>query len=149
MSPTPIHRLARRKRALILLLIGSVFVIQGWVQYDQASMISKSPLAQLSYAAHLDVMPLKAWGVVFMLVGALAGVCGFVRRLPAWIGFAMLQLLSLFWGGLFAASYFQNGYGRAWIGLLNYTIIAGVLAIIADWEDPPPRRLRDMTAGQT
>lgn len=132
-----LHRIGRRKRALVLLLFGFIFAVNGWVQYDQADQVSKSPMARQSYAAHIDVMPLKVWAVVFIVVGATSAVAGFVRQLPAWLGFAGIQALSTFWGLLFAASYFQTHYGRAWIGLLNYATIAGVLAIIADWEDPP------------
>lgn len=121
----------------MLLLLGSIFVINGWVLYDTADLLDQSPLARRSYAAHLDVMPVEVWAVLFILVGATSAVAGFVGKLPAWIGFAGLQALSSFWGLLFVASYFQSEYGRAWLGAIQWAMVTGVLAIIADWEDPP------------
>lgn len=132
-----LRRIGRRKRALVLLLLGCIFVVNGWVLYDTADLMEKSPIARQSYAAHLDVLPAKVWACLFVVVGATSAVAGFVGRLPAWIGFAGLQALASFWGLLFIASYFQTNYGRAWLGLLQWAMVAGVLAIIAGWEDPP------------
>jgi hypothetical protein len=124
---------------MVLLLLGGVFILTGWVQLDTAGVIKNYPAARRSYAAHLDVMPMQSWGWVFIVVGVAAGFGGVAGRVPAWLGFALLQALSLFWGLLFVASYYQTGYGRCWIGLLQWAMVAGLLAIIADWEDPPVR----------
>lgn len=135
--------LARRKRASILLLLGIIFVINGWVIIDTADQLARSPIAQQSYAAHLDVFGMTAWGWIFAVVGSTSAIAGLVPRLPAWVGFAGLQLLATFWGLLFIASYAQTGYGRAWLGALQWGAIVGILVIISDWDDPPPHRYEE------
>lgn len=132
-----LRRIGRRKRALVLLLLGAIFTVNGWVLYDTANLVAQSEIARRSYAAHLDVMPMRAWACLFIGVGITSAVAGFVSRLPAWVGFAGLQALGSFWGLLFVASYFQTDYGRAWLGAIQWAMVTGVLAIIADWEDPP------------
>lgn len=134
-----LRQLARRKRASVLLVIGFIYAVQGWVMYDTAGTIKASPVAIQSYAAHDDVMPLDAWGWVFIVVGVTASISGFVARLPAWIGFAGLQLLALAWGLLFVASYFQTDYTRALVGLTQWALVAALLAITSGWEDPPAK----------
>jgi len=135
---TRLARVGRRKRASVLLLLGVIFTVSGYVMWDTAPDLARSPLAAQAYAAHTDVMPLRAWAGVFVFVGATSAVAAFVPRLPAWVGFSGLQALASFWGLLFIASYAQTGYGRAWVACLQWAAIVGVLVIIADWEDPPP-----------
>lgn len=132
-------QLARRKRASVLLVVGFIFAVNGWVMFDTADVVKRSPLAMQSYAAHDDVMPLEAWGWVFIIVGCTAAIAGFVARLPAWLGFAGLQLLAVAWGLLFVASYFQTDYTRALIGLTQWALVAALLSITAGWEDPPAK----------
>lgn len=132
-----LRRLSRRKRASVLLLLGVIFVINGYVLYDTADTLGRAPTARLAYAAHLDVAGIRVWAWLFIVIGATSAVAGWFHRLPAWLGFAGLQGLSAAWGLLFVASYAQNGYGRSWLGFLQWAAVAGVLAIIAGWEDPP------------
>lgn len=134
-----VRQLARRKRASVLLVVGFIFAVNGWVMYDTAGVIKIAPTAMKSYAAHDDVMPLEAWGWVFIVVGVTSAIAGFVARLPAWIGFAGLQLLATFWGLLFVASYLQTDYTRALIGLTQWALVAALLAITSGWEDPPAK----------
>ena len=136
MSPTLRRRVARQKRATVLAFLGVIFFISGWVQHDTASVVAKSPIAQQSFHAHLRIAPLEAWSWWFMVMGAGAFVLAFIPKIR-WAGFALLQMLSLFWGLLYIASYFETGYGRAWTGFLLWGAISGLLAIMADWDDPP------------
>lgn len=136
------RQLARRKRASVLLVVGVIFAINGWVMWDTADLIARAPTVSKSYAAHDDVMPLATWGWVFIVVGTTSAVAGFVARLPAWIGFAGLQLLATFWGLLFVASYLQTDYSRALIGLTQWALVAALLAITSGWEDPPAHPVR-------
>lgn len=106
---------------------------------DTADQVTRSPAALQSYSAHRDVMPLDTWGLVFIAVGAVSAIAGFMPRLPAWVGFAGLQMLSTFWGLLFVASWHQTDYTRALIGCTQWAMVTALLAIIADWEDPPPQ----------
>lgn len=133
-----LQQLGRRKRASVLLVVGFIFAVNGWVMTDTADAIRASPIALQSYSAHMDVMPLQAWGAVFIAVGSVSAVTGFVNRLPAWAGFAALQLLATFWGLLFVASYVQTDYTRALVGLTQWAMVTALLVIIADWEDPAP-----------
>lgn len=135
------QQLGRRKRASVLLVVGFIFAVNGWVMADTADLIQSSPAAMRSYAAHDDVMPLVTWGWVFIIVGATSAVAGFVARLPAWVGFGGLQLLATFWGLLFVASYFQTDYARALIGFTQWGLVAALLAITSGWEDPPAHPL--------
>ena len=82
-------------------------------------------------------MPLESWGWVFMVVGLIGGMSGFATKIPAWVGFAILQALSTLWALLFIASWADTGYGRAWISGLTWMLVSGLLFIISDWEDPP------------
>lgn len=132
--------LARRKRASVLLLLGVIFLINGWVIIDTAARVGRTKLTSRIYSAHLDVASMTVWGWVFLGVGALAVIAALVPRLPAWIGFAGLQALATAWALLYAASYFQAHYGRTWLGVLQWGAIAGVLIIISDWDDPPAHR---------
>lgn len=134
------QQLARRKRASVLLVVGFIMAVNGWVMADTADALRSSPIAMQVYSAHRDVMSLESWGAVFIIVGSVSAVAGFVNRLPAWFGFAALQLLSTFWGLLFIASYFQSGYTRALVGMTQWAMVTALLAIIANWEDPPPPR---------
>lgn len=138
--------LARRKRASVLLLLGVIFVINGWVMVDTADQLRRSPIAQQSYAAHLDVVGMTTWGWAFAVIGAASAISGLFTRLPAWVGFGGLQLLASLWGLLFIASYAQTHYGRAWLGALQWGAIVGILVIISDWDDPPPRRFEEVNA---
>lgn len=132
----PPPRWQRRKRAAVLLTLGGIYVLTGWALFDTAAL-TRAPGVAPAYAAHLDVMGMQAWGCVFAASGLLAMASVWRRGLVEWAGFAVLQLLALFWGMLFMASYLQTGYGRAWIGLLQWVALAALLVIISDWEDPP------------
>lgn len=137
----------RRKRAEVLLLLGVIFVINGYVIADTASTIGRSPIAAQSYRAHLDVMPMHAWGLLMIVVGFASATAALFRGLPAWLGYAGLQLFATTWAGLFVVSYASTGYGRAWLGALQWAAIVGILVIVSDWEDPPAVRLDHLDGG--
>lgn len=130
-------KLTRHKRASVLVLFGCVYALTGWVQQDTAPQFKASPMARLSYRAQTDVMPLEAWGWVFVAVGIAGIAFALLGPWPQWAGFGVLQGLSLFWGSLFIASWWETGYSRAGIGALTWLLVSGVLFIVADWEDPP------------
>lgn len=131
------HTLARRKRALVLLLLGVIFMLTGFVLSTTTAAVTVMP----AYAAHVDVLPWRVWAWLFFGVGLFAAVVSVLAGERAWLAYGALMLLSSFWGLLFVASAVQTGYGRAWLGTLQWLAVSGVLAIISDWEDPPAQRV--------
>ncbi len=122
-----------------MLLLGSMFVLIGVTILQTRDEMTGSPFARRAYEAHLDLMPLGVWGSLFIACGAVALGSAFIRQ-HTWWGFTALMAVSSLWGLEFVASWMQNGYGRAWLGALQWAIVVGVLLIIVGWEDPPARR---------
>lgn len=131
----------RSRRAVVLLLFGTVFVIIGCSYIGLQREITASPIAAQSYAAHLKLMPLDAWGWLFIACGA-AGIGGGLTGYHT-AGFTALMLISSWWGAEFLASWASTGYNRAVLGALTWLLVVGVLAVIVGWRDPPRPLLYD------
>lgn len=122
------------KRSLVLIMFGVTFTLIGWSYLGQSAQIERSPAASLAYRAHLNMMPLDAWGWLFMACGLTAVACGLTHTHI--VGFTALMAVAGWWGLEFVASWVINGYTRALIGALTWILLVGLLLVIASWPDP-------------
>lgn len=114
----------------MLLLFGLVYILTGIAQ-----ILTESNAAVRSYKAHTDLLPLTAWGWVFVGTGLLALAATFTRLQRA-VGFGALVVMSLAWSLEFFVTWLSTGYGRAIVGGLSWGCLAGVLWLCAGWADP-------------
>lgn len=125
------------RRSAVLLLFGFVFVIVGLTYLGQSSEITRSQASSASYRAHLQLMPLDAWACLFIGAGGLSFVAGLTAHHT--LGFTVLMAMCSWWGLEFIASWLSTGYVRAVLGALVWLLLAGILAVIVGWRDPPPK----------
>lgn len=124
------------RRSIVEILFGATFILIGSSYLGQAEQINKSPIAQLAYRAHLQMMSIDAWGWLFIACGATAVLSGLTYRHV--LGFTALMGISGWWGLEFIASWVSTGYDRAIIGALTWLLLVGLLLVIAGWPDPRP-----------
>jgi hypothetical protein len=137
-----LRRAVRSRRSLVLLVFGILFVLIGFSYLGQAAEITASPAAQLSYKAHLWLMPLDVWSWLFIGAGAAGVVGGLTMRHP--LGFTALMVMATWWGLEFIGSWIVTGYDRAVIGALVWIALTAALLIIVGWPDPTEVRIVDL-----
>lgn len=124
------HRVGRRGQAL--LVFGFVDFVIGYSLIDPTSRAQASAL--LTYRAMREVLPLAAWGWVWVAVGAVCVAQAFARRDA--LGFGAAIGIKVVWTLGFLASWLVYGADRAWIGATMWAVIGRLVVIIAGWPEP-------------
>lgn len=136
------RRVARRlgralgRRGAILLSYGTV-----WSLYGYAQVTSPAP-DQRGLALATQMLPLTAWGWMWVTAGLLAIAAAFMPQGADWFGFVGLALIVLPWVISYLATWLLGDFPRGWVAAAVWTVIAVPVIVVAGWREPPrPKRV--------
>lgn len=83
------------------------------------------------------LLPWQAWGIIWMVTGAVCASGIFARRDR--LQFTAAAGLKAAWGCLFADIWIEQHYPRGWVSVVVWLAFAATVLIISGWpEEPPP-----------
>jgi hypothetical protein len=122
------RRVGRRGSAL--LFFATLDFIYGWSLFDPDS----SALAHPGYRWLASVLPLAAWGAVWLFVGALCLIGAFVHEDSiAWVAAMSIKVM---WGVLWFLGWSLAGVDRGWVSAAVWLPMAALVALLAGWPEP-------------
>lgn len=119
------------RRGAILLSYGAV-----WALYGYAQIASPQP-DQRGLQPALELMPLDAWGWLWVLTGLGAVVSAWLPQGRDWIAFLLLPLMVLPWMASYLIAWLAGDFPRGWVATLVWGVIAVPLLVVAGWREPP------------
>jgi hypothetical protein len=122
-------RIGRRGAALFVL--GFVFIMRGFGYIADPPLPRDTEIG--SHVVLAQIMPISAWGVVWMFVGLLAVVQAFAVR-KDWHAFAAVHGISLAWAVGMGLAYLELG-GNRWVSPATWFLIVAWVQIIAGWPE--------------
>ena len=136
------RRVARRlgralgRRGAILLCYGVVWAIIGYGQIT-------APQPDLrGLRLLLQIMPLAAWGWLWVASGLIAVVSAWLPQGRDWPGFLALPLMVLPWAASYLLAWILGDFPRGWVAAVVWGAIAAPVLVVAGWREPPrPKRL--------
>jgi hypothetical protein len=125
------HALLARigRRGTVLLLFGVTDWFLAWGLWDP----EQQPPRASAYRGALAVAPFRFWAVTWAAVGVVCAVYAF-RRID-WPGFSAAVSIKLIWAGCFAWSYFHYAMPRAWVGAVQWGLVAGLVYVCSGWRE--------------
>lgn len=136
------RRAARRlgralgRRGAILLSYGTV-----WALFGYGLLVSPLP-QQPGLTLALQLLPLKAWGWLWIATGLIAVAAAWAPQGVDWPGFLSLPLIVLPWMTSYLVSWVQGDFPRGWIASAVWAAIAVPVLVVAGWREPVrPKRL--------
>lgn len=130
------HRVARQvgHRGALLTLLGVIALLYG------VSLITTPPVPHPpGLRLLLGLMGLHGWGATLTAAGVIAVLCAPLRQGRDWPGFAALVLVWLPWSLSYLVSWWPGHENpRGWVSCLIFAALAGVPAVGANWDEPPP-----------
>ncbi|MFD0405632.1 hypothetical protein [Kitasatospora sp. NPDC127116] len=135
---TAVHRAARRlgRRGAVLTFKGIMAAIYGY------SLLVQPPQDTRGIRLLLDLMPLHAWGWVWIGAGLLAIGCAWRQPGRDWLGYPAICLVVAPWALGSLASWWLYDNPRGWASAVVWGAFGGVAAIAAEWPEPPHNRWR-------
>ncbi len=128
-----VNRIGRRGAAL--LFFGLLDLVYGysliWPGVSDLSLLSPN----LKFLASLA--PLMMWGVLWIIPGILAVVCAFLKE-DRW-GFTGVIAVKMMWGVIYLAAAVTGQVDRAYVSATLWLCVAGFVAVISTWPEPPPQ----------
>lgn len=127
-----VHRLWRMlgRRGAILLSYGTVWTLYGYGQIT-------SPLpSQPGLRAVEELMPLDAWGWLWVVTGLTAVVASWLPQGRDWLGFLALPLMVLPWMASYALAWAGGDFSRGWIAVSVWGALAVPVLVVAGWSEP-------------
>lgn len=132
------RRLARQlgRRGAILLCYGDVWAIIGYGQIT-------APQPDLrGLRLLLQMMPLAAWGWLWIAAGLIAIVSAWLPQGRDWPGFLALPLMVLPWAVSYLLAWILGDFPRGWVAAVVWGAIAAPVLVVAGWREPPrPKRV--------
>ena len=131
------RRVARRlgralgRRGAILLCYGTV-----WALYGYAQIVSPQP-DQRGLTAALELMPLDAWGALWVAIGIVALVSAWLPQGRDWVAFLLLPLMVVPWIVSYLIAWIVGDFPRGWVATLVWAAIAVPVWVVAGWREPP------------
>ncbi|MFD4547308.1 hypothetical protein [Streptomyces sp. NPDC058466] len=133
-----VRRLSKRlgRRGAILLCYGAVWSIIGYGQIT-------APAPDLrGLRLLLQMMPLYAWGWIWVVSGLIAIVSAWLPPEKDWPGFLALPLMVLPWTVSYLLAWILGDYPRGWLASVVWGAIAAPVLVVAGWREPPrPKRV--------
>lgn len=134
-----VRRLGRAlgRRGTILGAYGTVWAIIGWGQ------IAAPQPDQRGLTLLLQLMPLQAWGCLWIAAGLVAIVCAFLPQGVDVPGFVALMLIVLPWMLGYLVSWWPLGvFPRGWLAAVVWFAITVPVGVVVGWrESPRPKRV--------
>src|SRR4051812_46706591 len=136
-----VRRLSRLlgRRGAILLSYGVVWAIIGYGQIT-------SPAPDLrGLRLLLQMMPLDAWGWIWVTSGLIAIISAWLPQERDWPGFLALPLMVLPWAVSYLLAWIIGDFPRGWVAAVVWGAIAAPVLVTAGWREPPrPKRLESI-----
>lgn len=135
-----VRRAARRltarlgRRGALLAMKGTIATLYGYGQIIQP-VPDRRGLHML-----LVLMPLRAWGWVWIVAGLTALVCAWLPPRVDWPGYLAVWAITAAWAMSNLVSWWPLGENpRGWIAALVFGAFGAVCLIAIGWQEPPPR----------
>ena len=132
-------RIGRRGRSL--LFFGFLYTVMGQSYYTAPINQEKTPAAYDGLWAHLQVMPLSHWGVLWMVIGVACLVGAFYKRIED-ISFGLTASLMTMWAAGFGFNYILGHGYRSYIAFAIYGAFAAFILLISGWPEEGDRHRR-------
>ncbi|HEX5596100.1 MAG TPA: hypothetical protein VFX61_08830 [Micromonosporaceae bacterium] len=131
-----VRRLTRRlgRRGALLTLKGTIAVLYGYGQIVQ-------PLPN-PRGLHLllKLMPIDAWGGVWIAAGVTALVCAWLPPRRDWPGFLAVWLIGSAWAMAYLVAWWPlDEYPRGWVPAAIFGAFGFVCLVAIGWDEPPER----------
>lgn len=124
------------RRGTILGAYGTVWMLIGYGQ------IAEPQPDQRGLTLLLGLMPLWAWGCLWITAGLVAVVCAWLPQGVDVAGFVALMAIVLPWMLGYLVSWWPMGvFPRGWVAAVVWFAITVPVGVVAGWrEAPPPKR---------
>lgn len=119
-----------------MLFFGLLDAVYAFSLFNPEASVRAS--AQLSFIQ--DVAPLSVWAAMWAFGAVICLACAF-RDKDRW-GFTVAMLIKVMWGALYVHGALA-GVERAYLGAVIWLCLAGWVAVIASWPEPPELRAED------
>lgn len=118
------------RRGEFLLFLVLLDVLYGF------SLLRPAPDATRSATVRflVEVMPLPAWGCLWLAVGVICLVGAFTHGDR--YAYACAAALKILWGSMFAIGWAAGVVERGWVGAVIWLVFAGWVMRIASWPEP-------------
>lgn len=127
-----LHAVGRRGAALLFFAL--LDMIYSYSLFNPAPEYRTNP----SFKFFQDLLPLPAWGTLWGVVGLICLFNAF--RSSDKVGFAAAIGIKVMWGLVYVVGAFY-GLPRAYVSATIWLCLAGWVAIISTWPEPPPLKL--------
>lgn len=118
------------RRGAVLTLKGLMCALYGY------SLVVQPPVDTRGIRLLLDLMPVQAWGWVWIAAGVVAMGCAWRRQGRDWPGFPAIFLVVGPWSFGSLASWWLYSNPRGWASSAIWAAFGGVAAIVAAWPEP-------------
>lgn len=132
-----VRRLFRQlgRRGVILLAYGTVWALVGYGQ-----IIAPQP-DQRGLTLATQMLPLHAWGWLWIGTGFIAIASAWLPQGVDWPGFLALPLIVLPWMLSYLTAWIQGDFPRGWVAAAVWGALAVPVIVVAGWrETPRPKR---------
>jgi hypothetical protein len=131
MSPVRSLRAHLGRRGAFLLLISAAWLLLG-VAYLTTGTATRPGLV-----LPLALMPIEAWGVVWVVCGLAGAISAFLRG-PGQdtVGFLAVEAIATVWGLSYLGGWLIGSYSRGWITGAIFLTVSGAVIIAAGWAEP-------------
>lgn len=131
--PDPLFPLTRRSS--FLMLFGAAYCAIGWSYIAGPS----TPALRRSLDLALTVVPVAAWGALWVVCGVLAIVTGVLRWVKP-LGFAALTFVGTLWGAAYFVGWIAGDAPRGWVSALIFWMVSAAVHIVAGMSESSGRR---------
>lgn len=130
---TPLWR-RPRYRGAALIFFGLLDLVYAFSLFNPPASARRS--ASLQFVA--SIAPLWAWALLWLIPGLLCAAQAFMRADR--VAFTSAIVVKVIWGLLYVVGWITGGLERAYVGATVWLALAGFVAIIAAWPEPPAAR---------
>jgi hypothetical protein len=126
---TPLIHLPDR-RDWFLVMIGVVWLLLGYAY----TLVHIPRGVKVPIRLALEVMPLWAWGVAWVVAGAYCVLAAFTDRKVG--GFTVAPMMPTIWGFAYLAGWLHGDADRGWITVAIFWALAAAIMFVARLIDP-------------
>lgn len=132
-APSAVVHLRDRigRRGAALLAFAFIDAVIGWSLLDHQGQAQTKAIP--TYAAIRALMPLAAWGWLWLAVGAVCAASAFMRSDR--FGFAAAIGVKVVWAGGFLVAWWPMHVPRAWLAAATWLVFAALVLVISGWRE--------------